>query len=114
MNFRWNMSNLLMEVDGNADCQNVLSELRTFIAGASRPSDANHSNLVKTAVSLLKSLPAAREAVLEYFGIIFHNYISKYLTLLEVMYILVIVIGYKIFCVKISFCCRTRRVLSPT
>lgn len=73
-----------MEIDGNANGQHVLSELRTFIAGASRPNDVHHASLVKTAVSLLKSLPAAREAALEYFGVVFHNYVSKYLTLLEV------------------------------
>ena len=75
-----------MEIDGNGNGQNILSELRTFIAGASRPAETNHANLVKVAVSLLKSLPAAREAALEYFGIVFHNHVSKYLTLLEVLY----------------------------
>lgn len=75
-----------MEVNINSDCQDILSELRTFIAGAARPSDINHLSLVRTAVSLLKTVPAAREALLEYFGIVFHNYIAKYLALFEVLH----------------------------
>lgn len=73
-----------MEVSECSESQDILSELRTFIAGAARLSEVNPITLVKTAVSLLKTLPATREAVLEYFGSIFHHYVSCYLSLLEV------------------------------
>ncbi len=73
-----------MDVTPCSDSQDILSELRTFIAGAARLTDINHISLVKTAVSLLKTLPAAREAVLEYFGSVFQNFVSRYLSLLEV------------------------------
>lgn len=71
-----------------SDSQDSLSELRTFIAGASRVSDINQLNLVRTAISLLKTLPAANEAVLEYFCSVFHNYVARYLSLLEVVNVL--------------------------
>lgn len=73
----------MMEVSCS-DSQDILSELRTFIAGASRTSEVNQLNLVRTAISLLKTLPAASEAVLEFFCTVFHNYVSRYLSLIEV------------------------------
>lgn len=75
-----------MEITINSDSQEILSELRTFISGTSRPTDTNHRSLVRTAVSLMKTLPAARDALLEYYGTVFHHYITKYLSLLEVIY----------------------------
>lgn len=75
-----------MEITINSDSQEILSELRTFISGTTRPTDTNHRNLVRTAVSLMKTLPAARDALLEYYGTVFHHYITKYLSLLEVTY----------------------------
>lgn len=74
-----------MEVMSDSESQDILSELRTFVAGASRSSDLDHNNLVKTSISLLKTLPAARESILEYFGSVFHNYVNRYLSLLEVL-----------------------------
>lgn len=69
----------------DSESQDILSELRTFVAGASRSNDVDHNNLVKTSISLLKTLPAARESILEYFGSVFHNYVIHYLSLLEVL-----------------------------
>lgn len=73
-----------MEVTEGADSQDVLSDLRTFVAGAARVGEVNQLNLIKTAISLLKNLPATSEAVLEYFCTVFHNFVSRYLSLLEV------------------------------
>lgn len=69
----------------DSDSQDILSGLRTFVAGASRSHDVDHKNLVKTSITLLKTLPPARDSILEYFGSVFHNYVNRYLSLLEVL-----------------------------
>lgn len=64
--------------------QDVTEELRCFIAGNTRSTKSNPLELTKTAVSLLKTLPATRDAVFEYFCTVFDNATQNYITRLEV------------------------------
>ncbi|GFG34362.1 hypothetical protein Cfor_08970 [Coptotermes formosanus] len=63
--------------------QDLMTELRTFVAGATRPVKTNPLELARTALSILKTLPAARDAVLEYFCTLFDSAVSKYVTQIE-------------------------------
>lgn len=55
----------------------VLSaDLNNFIYGVSRRSAQNAPDLTKTGVNLLKNFPAARDAVLEYFAMVFHDAVN--------------------------------------
>lgn len=55
----------------------VLSaDLNNFIYGVSRRSAQNAPELIKTGVNLLKNFPAARDAVLEYFAMVFHDAVN--------------------------------------
>lgn len=75
-----------MSVVNNKNLQqpDILSELNSFIIGVSQSSKSNPVNLSKNALFLLKNLPAARDAVLEYFCNVFDaaasNYIKRYET----------------------------------
>ncbi|XP_072762301.1 integrator complex subunit 5 [Anoplolepis gracilipes] len=65
--------------------QDILAEVRKFISGAvSRPShSANTQDVTRTALFLLKNVPAARDAVLEYFCNVFFAAVSKYVRQIE-------------------------------
>ncbi|CAL1679213.1 unnamed protein product [Lasius platythorax] len=65
--------------------QDILAEVRKFISGAvSRPShSANTQDVTRTALFLLKNVPAARDAVLEYFCSVFFAAVSKYVRQIE-------------------------------
>lgn len=63
--------------------QDLMNDLRTFVAGATRPVKTNPLELARTALSILKTLPAARDAVLEYFCTLFNSAVSKYVTQIE-------------------------------
>ncbi|CAG4936851.1 unnamed protein product [Colias eurytheme] len=52
------------------------SDLNNFIYGVSRKNFQNAPELTKTGISLLKSFPAARDAVLEYFAMVFHDAVN--------------------------------------
>lgn len=65
---------------------NILNELKIFIAGTTRSSKFNELELTKTALNLLKTLPASRDAVLEYFCSIFDAAVKKYVALIEVFF----------------------------
>lgn len=55
----------------------VLSaDLNNFIYGVSRRSAQNAPDLTKTGLNLLKNFPAARDAVLEYFAMVFHDAVN--------------------------------------
>ncbi|CAB3244252.1 unnamed protein product [Arctia plantaginis] len=55
----------------------VLSaDLNNFIYGVSRRNAQNAPDLTKTGVNLLKNFPAARDAVLEYFAMVFHDAVN--------------------------------------
>lgn len=66
--------------------QDILAEVRKFISGAvSRSSHgANTQDVTRTALFLLKNVPAARDAVLEYFCSVFFAAVSKYVRQIEV------------------------------
>lgn len=67
----------------NSPVVDPLSELRSFIYGATRGGLINVLELTKTAISLLRSFPAAREAVLEYFAMVFHDAVAKFISQTE-------------------------------
>ncbi|KAG5330161.1 INT5 protein, partial [Acromyrmex heyeri] len=64
--------------------QDILTEVRKFISGAIRPAHStNTQDVTRTALSLLKNVPAAREAVLEYFCNVFFVAVTKYVRQIE-------------------------------
>ncbi|XP_075212361.1 integrator complex subunit 5 omd [Lycorma delicatula] len=63
--------------------QDLLAELRLFIAGATRSLKVHPLELARKALSLLKTLPAARDAVLEYFCTLFYSAVSNYVKQLK-------------------------------
>ncbi|XP_026328959.1 integrator complex subunit 5-like, partial [Hyposmocoma kahamanoa] len=52
------------------------ADLNNFIYGVSRRNFQNAPELTKIGISLLKNFPAARDAVLEYFAMIFHDAVN--------------------------------------
>lgn len=69
----------------SASQQDITDELHSFIAGTTtRSIKSNPLDLTKTAVSLLKTLPATREAVFEYFCTVFDSATQNYITRIEV------------------------------
>lgn len=65
--------------------QDLLAEVRKFISGAARSSHGSNTlDLARTALSLLQNLPAARDAVLEYFCTVFSVCVSKHVRQIEV------------------------------
>ncbi|CAK1553432.1 unnamed protein product [Leptosia nina] len=52
------------------------SDLNNFIYGVSRRNFQNAAELTKIGISLLKTFPAARDAVLEYFAMVFHDSVN--------------------------------------
>ncbi|XP_024943698.1 integrator complex subunit 5 [Cephus cinctus] len=59
-------------------------EVRTFIAGAARFNQSTNTiDLARTALSLLKNVPATREAVLEYFCSVFYAAVRKHVRQIE-------------------------------
>ncbi|XP_012270853.1 integrator complex subunit 5 [Orussus abietinus] len=64
--------------------QDILVEVRKFISGAVRSNhNVNTLDLTRTALSLLQNLPAARDAVLEYFCSVFFVAVNKYVRQIE-------------------------------
>lgn len=58
--------------------QDLVAELRQFIAGATFSIQCPPLELLKTAIYLLKNLPASRDAVLQYFSYIFESVVDHY------------------------------------
>lgn len=58
-------------------------ELKKFIAGASQSSKSSPIELTKTALYLLKYLPSARDAVLEYFNGLFDLSLERHIALVS-------------------------------
>lgn len=52
------------------------TDLNNFIQGVSRRNTQNAPDLTKTGINLLKNFPAARDAVLEYFAMVFHDAVN--------------------------------------
>ncbi|XP_046419986.1 integrator complex subunit 5 isoform X1 [Neodiprion fabricii] len=64
--------------------QDLLAEVRKFISGAVRNTHGTNTlELARTALSLLRNLPAARDAVLEYFCTVFSVCVSKHVRQIE-------------------------------
>lgn len=64
--------------------QDVLYELKLFISGATQNVKCNQLELTKSALTLLKTIPAARDAVLEYFCTVFNSATLNYISRIEV------------------------------
>lgn len=63
--------------------KDILTELNTFISGATQTSKSNPLDLSKTALNLLKTLPTARDAILEYFCTVFDIAVNNYIVRIE-------------------------------
>nr|XP_014282569.1 integrator complex subunit 5 isoform X2 [Halyomorpha halys] len=63
--------------------KDLRAELRLFIAGVGKPSTGSPLELIRKGFSLLKSLPASKDAVLEYFGSFYEKSVANYLKHLE-------------------------------
>ncbi|XP_073987068.1 integrator complex subunit 5 omd [Rhodnius prolixus] len=63
--------------------KDLLLELHTFIANVKKPSNGSPSELVRKALSLLKTLPASRDAVFEYLGTVFEKTTLNHMQELE-------------------------------
>jgi len=64
--------------------QDLMQELRNFLSGSRVATKANHVELTRTALNLLRSLPASRDAVLEYFCTVMDISVARYVSQLEV------------------------------
>lgn len=64
--------------------QDLSNELKSFISGTRKFSRHNSLELTKTALVLLKKLPACRGAVFEYFCKVFDAAASNYIESIEV------------------------------
>ncbi|CAL7942676.1 unnamed protein product [Xylocopa violacea] len=69
---------------GTLSPQDILAEVRKFISGAIRPTHSTSTlDVTRTALSLLRNVPAARDAVLEYFCNVFFVAVTKYVRQIE-------------------------------
>lgn len=64
--------------------KDLRTELRLFIAGVSKPATGSPLELIRKGFSLLKSLPASKDAVLEYFGTFYEKSVCSHMQELEV------------------------------
>jgi integrator complex subunit 5 len=67
----------------SAPQQDLINELHTFIKGALKLERCNPLDLTKTALRLLKNIPAARAALFEYFSNVFGEAASYYIQAIE-------------------------------
>ncbi|CAH0555830.1 unnamed protein product [Brassicogethes aeneus] len=67
----------------SAPQQDLINEIQVFIRGASNLDKCNPLELSKTALTLLKLLPASRVAVFDYFCKVFDNAASNYIKGIE-------------------------------
>lgn len=58
--------------------QEISKEIRNFVSGATFGSKYNRKDLAKSAIFLLKTLPSAREAILEYLCTVFDDAVNVY------------------------------------
>lgn len=64
--------------------QDLVKELRFFLKGTSKKEKCNPVDLTKSALTLLKCLPASKAAVFEYFSKVFDKAAINYITAIEV------------------------------
>lgn len=72
--------------DGGATANELWREVRLFISGATNTNvnfEVSSNDLVKSSIFLLKSLPAAREAVLEHLYSVFDEFVGHHIMNLE-------------------------------
>lgn len=75
----------MLHSPGALSPQDILTEVRKFISGAVRPTHSTSTlDVTRTALSLLRSVPAARDAVLEYFCNVFFVAVTKHVRQIEV------------------------------
>lgn len=86
----------------------LYSDLRRFIEGAAGRDKTDPHELAHLALSLLKNLLAARDAVLEYFCSLFDAAVSHYVKQIEV-FLLYFEIIEKPFVVKTLFKCKSNK-----
>lgn len=72
----------------NTTQQNSLNDLKVFIDGVTKQVKCNPLDLTRTALTILKSLPAARDAVLSYFCSVFDKASENYVCAIEVSIII--------------------------
>lgn len=68
---------MAMEVAGPPP-PDVLNNLRIFLSGAKRNRQVCDLELTRNALSLLKTMPASRDGVLDYLCIVFDQAVQKY------------------------------------
>ena len=74
----------MLHSTGALSPQDILTEVRKFISGAVRPTHSTSTlDVTRTALSLLRSVPAARDAVLEYFCNVFFVAVTKHVRQIE-------------------------------
>ncbi|OAD58560.1 Integrator complex subunit 5 [Eufriesea mexicana] len=74
----------MLHSTGTLSPQDILAEVRKFISGAVRPTHSTSTlDVTRTALSLLRNVPAARDAVLEYFCNVFFVAVTKYVRQIE-------------------------------
>ncbi|KAK1117511.1 hypothetical protein K0M31_016544 [Melipona bicolor] len=74
----------MLHSTGALSPEDILAEVRKFISGAVRPTHSTSTlDVTRTALSLLRHVPAARDAVLEYFCNVFFIAVTKYVRQLE-------------------------------
>ncbi|KAG9432056.1 integrator complex subunit 5 isoform X1 [Apis mellifera carnica] len=74
----------MLHPTGTLSPQDILAEVRKFISGAVRPTHSTSTlDVTRTALSLLRNVPAARDAVLEYFCNVFFVAVTKYVRQIE-------------------------------
>lgn len=69
----------------NKSSSDFMQDLKLFINGTKKKSKSNSLELTKTALGLLKNLPATRDAVLDFFCANFDTAAQNYILRLEVI-----------------------------
>ena len=63
--------------------QEILKQVRNFVKGSTRESEITASELIKSALFLLRSLPSARQAVLEHLSNVFDEAVNTHILKLD-------------------------------
>lgn len=80
------MANIHGTVMRSTPQQDLVNEMRFFIRGVTNIEKSNLIDLTKCALLLLKSLPATRNAIFEYFSKVFTNAAFNYIEAIEVRF----------------------------
>lgn len=66
----------MVKMNSQLKSTSLSADLNNFIYGVSRRSAQNAPDLTKIGINLLKNFPAARDAVLEFFSMVFHDAVN--------------------------------------